>query len=141
LFAEAPIAVTTTEDFLSAAWEKLVLNCTGAVNALTLQPNGIVHAPGIADLMHALMAECIAVGRAEGARLSDDLADRVIDGCRRGPSESINSMHADRIAGRQMEVDARNGVIVRRGAQHNIAAPLNALMATLLDAAQSRTTS
>jgi 2-dehydropantoate 2-reductase len=138
LFADAAIAVSTTCDFLSVAWEKLTLNCTGAVNALVLQPNGVVNAPGIADLMRGLMDECIAVGRAEGATLGDDLPERVLDGCRGGPPESINSMHADRLAGRPMEVDARNGVIVRLGVRHGIPTPLNALMVTLLEAAQVR---
>lgn len=135
LFARTPIAVSTTADFVTAAWEKLTLNCTGAVNALLLKPNGIVRAPGIAEIMRALMAECIAVGRAEGAALDDGLAERVIEGCREGPPNSVNSMHADRVAGRPMEVDARNGVIVRLGRKHGIETPLNALMATLLEAA------
>ena len=135
LFAASPIAVSTTADFLTAAWEKLTLNCTGAVNALVLKPNGVVRDERIAKLMRALMAECIAVGRAEGALLPDDLPERVLEGCRSGPPESVNSMHADRLAGRPMEVDARNGVIVRLGAKHGIATPLNALMVTLLEAA------
>jgi len=35
-----------------------------------------------------------------------------------------------------MEIDARNGVIVRLGAKHGIATPVNALMVALLEAAQ-----
>jgi 2-dehydropantoate 2-reductase len=35
-------------------------------------------------------------------------------------ADSINSMHADRFAGRLMEVVARNGVIVRLGRIHRI---------------------
>ena len=139
LFAHCPIAVATTDDFLTAAWEKLTLNCTGAVNALVLKPNGVVREPRIAELMRGLMAECIAVGRAEGAKLGDGLADRILDACRNGPADSVNSMHADRLAGRPMEVDARNGVIVRRGARHGIPAPLNEMMATLLEAVQGGT--
>lgn len=136
LFERAPIAVSTRADFLTAAWKKLTLNCTGAVNALVLKPNGVVHAPGIAEIMRGLMAECIAVGRAEGASLGDDLPDRVLEACRNGPPDSVNSLHADREAARPMEIDARNGVIVRLGARHGIATPLNALMVTLLEAAQ-----
>ena len=136
LFAHAPITVATTADFVTAAWQKLTLNCTGAVNALILKPNGIVHDERIADLMRQLMKECIAVGRAEGALLADDLPEKVLESCRKGPADSVNSLHADRLAGRRMEVDARNGVIVRRGAGHGIATPLNALMVTLLEAAQ-----
>jgi 2-dehydropantoate 2-reductase len=136
LFVHAPIEVATTDDFLSAAWEKLTLNCTGAVNALILKPNGVVHHTGIAEIMIALMEECIAVGRAEGARLDDGLPERVLEGCRSGPALSVNSMHADRLAGRPMEIEARNGVIVRLGRKHGIATPLNAMMVTLLEAAQ-----
>ena len=136
LFAHCPIEASTTGDFLTAAWEKLTLNCTGAVNALVLKPNGVVHERGIEEIMRALMEECIAVGRAAGALLADDLPERVLEGCRSGPADSVNSMHADRLAGRPMEVDARNGVIVRLGARHGIPAPLNALLAVLLTAAQ-----
>lgn len=138
LFAHCPIEVSTTGDFLTAAWEKLTLNCTGAVNALVLKPNGIVDDPAVAEIMRALMEECIAVGRAEGAALGDDLPERVLEGCRNGPPESVNSMHADRLAGRPMEIDARNGVIVRRGRAHGTETPLNALMVTLLEAAEVR---
>ena len=46
-------------------------------------------------------------------------------------------MHADRVAGRPMEYDARNGVIVRLGRKHGIQAPMNALMVALLEAAQN----
>ena len=137
LFGHTPLDVRTTQDFLTVAWEKLTLNCTGAVNALVLQPNGIVHDRRIAALMRELMKECIAVGRAEGARLDDALPEKVLDGCRGGPADSVNSMHADRVAGRPMEVDARNGIIVHLGAKHGIPTPLNALMATLLGAAQA----
>jgi 2-dehydropantoate 2-reductase len=34
-----------------------------------------------------------------------------------------------------MELDARNGVIVRRGAAHGIATPVNAMVVALLEAA------
>lgn len=43
-------------------------------------------------------------------------------------------MLADRLACRQLEIDARNGVIVRLGAKHGIATPLNAAMVALLNA-------
>jgi 2-dehydropantoate 2-reductase len=44
-------------------------------------------------------------------------------------------MHADRIAGRQMEIDARNGAVVRFGRKHGIATPVNQMIVALLDAA------
>jgi len=125
LFAHSPIDTFLTDDWLTAAWRKLAVNCAGAVNALTLQPAGIAHDEEAADLMRALIRECVAVGRAEGATLPDDLPDQVVEGYRSGPADSINSIHADRLAGRPTEADARNGVIARLGAKYGIDAPLN----------------
>lgn len=135
LFAPTPIALEVVDDFVTEAWKKLALNCAGAVNALVLKPAGIAHDEGAAQVMRSLVRECVAVGRAEGANLSDDLADQVIAGYRAADPGSVNSLHADRAAGRSMELDARNGVIVRRGAIHGIATPSNAMIVALLNAA------
>ncbi|AAK22248.1 2-dehydropantoate 2-reductase [Caulobacter vibrioides] len=135
LFAHTPIELHVVEDFVTEAWKKLALNCAGAVNALVLKPAGIAHDEGAAQVMRSLVRECVAVGRAEGADLSDDLPDQVIAGYRAADPGSVNSLHADRAAGRAMELDARNGVIVRRGAAHGIATPANAMVVALLNAA------
>lgn len=135
LLARTPIAVTTSDRFLTAAWRKLALNSAGAVNALLLKPAAIARDEGIAEVMRGLAAECVVVGRAESADLPDTLPDEVVAAYRAMAPESINSLHADRAAGRPMELDARNGVIVRRGAAHGIATPLNAAVVALLAAA------
>mgnify|MGYP000347211823 CR=1 FL=1 len=135
LFAHAPIAVEPVADFKTEAWKKLALNCAGAVNALVLKPAGVAQDEGAAEVMRSLVRECVAVGRAEGADLSDELPDQVIAGYRAADPASVNSLHADRAAGRPMELDARNGVIVRKGAAHGIAAPANAMVVALLNAA------
>jgi 2-dehydropantoate 2-reductase len=137
LFAHTPIDVATTPDFKTAAWKKLALNCAGAVNALTLRPAGVARREPVADIMRALVGECVAVGRAEGADLPSDLPQTVVEGYRSGPADGVNSLHADRAAGRPMELDARNGVIVRLGARHAIATPVNAMVVALLEAAAS----
>jgi 2-dehydropantoate 2-reductase len=137
LFAHTPIEVSTTPDFKTAAWKKLALNCAGAVNALTLKPSGVARREPIADIMQALVGECVAVGRAQGADLPSDLPAAVVEGYRSGPADGVNSLHADRAAGRPMELDARNGVIVRLGARHGIATPVNAMVVALLEAAAS----
>jgi len=132
LFAESPIQASTTDDFLTVAWTKLALNCAGAVCALTSRPAGVVEAPGMAEVMRGMVRECVLVGRAEGAVLGDDLPDHVVDRSRASPPDSINSLLGDRLAGRPMEWDARNGVIVRKGAVHGIATPFNQMAATIL---------
>ncbi|MBB6093723.1 2-dehydropantoate 2-reductase [Povalibacter uvarum] len=136
LFRNLPLDVSQSPDFRTAAWRKLCLNSAGAVSAVTLKPAGIVRHQGVAALMRDIIRECIAVACAEGARLDDSVADTIIDNMRKGPADSINSIHADRLAGRPMEVDARNGVIVRLGRKHGISTPMNSLMVSLLESVQ-----
>lgn len=136
LFSHTHFDAKATDDFVSAVWRKLCLNSSGAISAVLLKPAGIVHHEGVADAMRTIIRECIAVGRAEGAKLEDAIADDLIERAKRGPRDAANSMLADRRAGKPMEYDARNGVIVRLGRKHGIAAPMNALMVALLEAAQ-----
>ena len=63
-----------TADFKSAVWRKLCGNSAGAINALLLQPMRIMQDEKIGDLARAIVRECIAVGRAEGAQLDDSAA-------------------------------------------------------------------
>ena len=136
LFAATHFDLSQTDDFTTAVWRKLCLNCSGAVSAVVLKGAVISHHDGVAELMRNIIRECIAVGRAEGATLADTIPDEIVDSARRAPPETENSMVADRRAGRPMEVEARNGVIVRLGKQHGIETPMNALMVALLEAVQ-----
>jgi 2-dehydropantoate 2-reductase len=58
----------------------------------------------------------------------------VLQGYRAAPPDSVNSLHADHAAGRQTEIDARNGAIVRLGRKHGIATPCNGMAVALLAA-------
>jgi 2-dehydropantoate 2-reductase len=137
LFAHTPITASTTDDFTSAAWRKLCINCAGAVFALAGQPSGVARCDDIREAMLGLMRECAAVGRAEGAVIEDAWLQDIVDRYRTGPADSVNSILADRLAGRPMEIEARNGVVVRLGAKHGIPTPLNLFAVALLGAVQS----
>jgi len=132
LFVQSPIRVDISPDWLSAAWRKLALNAAGAVDALTLQPARIAQGEEMGAAIQALVAEVRTVGRAEGADLPDDLPDIILAHMRHEAPEGINSIHADRRAGRAMEIDARNGVIVRAGERHMIATPVSRMLTALL---------
>ncbi len=138
LFASTPVEVTLTSDFKTAVWRKLCGNSAGAINALVLQPTRLMHDGKIGELTRAIVRECIAVGRAEGAILDDSVADAVLQGMRNAPPDSVNSMQADRAEGRPMEIDARNGVIVRLGRKHGIPTPCNQMAVALLEALEKR---
>lgn len=132
LFTETGVTCRVVDDFTTAAWWKLCLNAAGVVNALILQPARIAHDETAAELMRRIVDEAAAVGRAEGARLSPEIADEVIGIYRGHPPDSVNSLHADRAAGRQTEIDLRNGVIVELGKKHGIATPCNEMAVALL---------
>lgn len=134
LFAGSGIDVTTTPDFKSAVWRKLCLNSPGALNAILLKPTAIFRDEAIAQLARGMIRETIAVGRAEGAVIEDAYADTLLEGFRAAPPDGVNSLHADRAAGRPMETDARNGAVVRFGKKHGIPTPLNEMAVTLLNA-------
>ena len=137
LFTGTEIGLTLTADFKSAVWRKLCTNAVGAISALLLKPAGVMRDERLAELARGLVRECIAVGRAEGAVLEDDLTESVLAGYRAAPVDAVNSLHADRAAGRPMEVDARNGVIVRFGRRHGIPTPFNAMAVALLEVSAS----
>jgi 2-dehydropantoate 2-reductase len=136
LFSHTPIEVSQTADFKSEVWRKLCLNAAGALSAIVSKPAVIARHDGVAHIMENIIRECIAVGRAEGASLDDSLATAIIAGYRSTP-DSINSIHADRLAGRPMEIDARNGVIVRLGRKHGIPTPINEMVVALLEASSA----
>jgi len=136
LFTGTGISVSETSDFKSAVWRKLCLNSVGAINALLLKPTGVFHDETIGRLALAMARECLLVGRAEGAVLEDSLPETILANCRAAPHDAMNSLHADRAAGRPMEVDARNGAIVRFGRKHGIPTPCNEMAVTLLTALQ-----
>jgi 2-dehydropantoate 2-reductase len=136
LFEKTKLDAQVTDDFKTAVWKKLCLNSAGAVCAVLKEPTRIAHHDGVADIMRAIVRECVAVGRAEGAKIEDSMPDDIVARTRKAPRESTNSMLMDRLNNRKMEIDARNGVIVRLGRKHGIEAPMNALMVAMLEAAQ-----
>jgi 2-dehydropantoate 2-reductase len=138
LFAGVPVEVTPRADFQTALWRKLSVNAVGALNALLLQPEGIFRETAVAEIARGLASECIAVARAEGATLDESAAEDVLELYRQNPPDTVNSIHADRLAGRRMEVDARNGVIVRLGRKHGIATPYNHMASVLLETLWSK---
>jgi Ketopantoate reductase len=101
-----------------------------------MKPTGVIRVDPIPELARGIVRECIAVGRAEGAVLDDAIVEAVVEGARKAPADALNSMIADRMAGRPMEVDARNGAIVRLGRKHGIPTPFNEMAVALLTAAQ-----
>ncbi len=133
LFADTDIDVSCADDFRAAAWRKLCLNVvSGALAALSGRPLPEVLDPRKREIARGLARECAAVARAEGVALGDAEADAIADAVAFATAGGAPSPLADRLAGRPLEWDARNGVVVRLGARHGLDAPLNHRACALL---------
>lgn len=138
LFAQTEIEAQAHEDFLSQIWVKLTGNCAAIVPALTLRATGPIWSDEMEAIVRALVEECAAVGRAEGADVPQSVVESTVSSMKAMREGAVGgSIHADRLAGNQMEVDARNGVIVRLGEKHGIPTPANRMLVTLLAASAS----
>lgn len=140
LFAHSRIEVATDADFISRLWAKLCLNAAGAVPTLTLTATGEAWSDGLERLVRAIVEECAAVARAEGATIPQDVIERVVTQARTARPGSVNSMHADRLAGRPMEIEERNGVIATLGKKHGIPTPVSDVIVELLRAIGAKAT-
>jgi len=117
--------VDVIADFRTEAWRKLCLNAVAAPMVLAGRRAEVYGEPAQVELARGLARECVAVGRAEGARVGPATVEEVIGQLATFPPDLGTSMLFDRLAGRRLEWDARNGVISRLGARHGIPTPVN----------------
>jgi 2-dehydropantoate 2-reductase len=122
-------------DFVTAAWRKLLVNALADLMVLTGRRSGMFRRDDVAALSRRYLAECLAVARAEGANLADDVIDEIVGLFAKAPEDMTTSMLTDREAHRRLEWDIRNGVISRKGARHRLPTPISDGLVALLAAA------
>ncbi|GAA4668541.1 oxidoreductase [Frondihabitans cladoniiphilus] len=128
-------AVELAEDFTSVAWRKLVQNAFAGLMVLTGRRSGMFRRDDIAEMSLAYLRECVEVARAEGAVLDEGVPQEVLTNFQAHPTDLGTSILADRVAGRPLEWDIRNGVVQRRGRARGIPTPISDLLVPLLAAA------
>ncbi|MGN6425734.1 MAG: oxidoreductase [Leifsonia sp.] len=126
--------VEPAADFTSVAWRKLLQNAVAGLMVLTGRRAGMFRRDDIAGLALDYLRECLAVARAEGAALDDDVPAELLARFRSFPADLGTSILADREAGRPLEWDARNGVVRRLGRRHGIPTPISDVIVPLLAA-------
>lgn len=133
-FQAAGVGASVRDDPVQMLWEKMVWNAAfNGICALTDRTAGDVaqHCEG---LLRAAMGEVIQVGRAEGAKLTDGMVDKLLEMTRTQFEHTEPSMLQDVRAGRPTEVDTLQAVVVRRGRQHGIGTPVMETLEALLRA-------
>ncbi len=140
LFEGTPLRIIRSDDFATLAWRKLLINAVAnPITALTMQRQAVLRRPDVQELCRGILGEAIAAARAEGVRLAEDETARTIATLFDFSGELGTSMYFDRLAGRQLEVEALTGAIVAAGERHGIAMPLNRALLTLLRAINDAT--
>jgi 2-dehydropantoate 2-reductase len=134
LFAPSDFTVTPTPDFRTEAWRKLCSNAVSGLMALTGRQVGMFALPESRALALALATECVAVGRAEHARLSDSVPVEIVDEIAAKAPDRGSSILRDRLASRPLEWEARNAIIQKLGRCHGIPTPVSDVIVPLLAA-------
>ena len=128
-------SVDLVSNFKSLAWQKLLQNAAAGLMALTHRRSGMFGRLDISKLTLDYLRECLAVARAEGAELGDEVPQAILDKFQAFPADLGTSILADREAGRPLEWDIRNGVIARRGRARGVPTPIGDVLVPLLAAA------
>jgi 2-dehydropantoate 2-reductase len=123
-----------SDDIHRDIWDKMVILSTvaGLTSLLRLPIGPIRDDPETSRLLRDGLAEALAVARAAGANLREDLVDRQLEEIDRLPFEMKSSMLQDLEGGRRLEVAWLSGTIARLGREHGVATPTHALIATAL---------
>jgi 2-dehydropantoate 2-reductase len=111
------------------------------ITALTRQRQGVLRRPDVRELALDVLAEAIAVARADGARLAADEAEQTLKTLYSYPPEAGTSMYFDTMAGRPLEIDALTGAIVAADERFRIPTPLNRALLTLARAVSAASAS
>ncbi len=140
LLEGTPLRVKLAADVATLLWRKLLINgIANPITALTLQRQKVLRRPDVQELCLNILDEAVRVGRADGAKLADDEPARALATLFTFSGELGTSMYFDRLAGRQLEVEALTGAIVAAGQRHGVATPLNKALLTLLRAINDAT--
>lgn len=122
-FAETGITTSLPPDIRVPLWRKLMLNmAVGPTTVLTGATVGALEAaPGGREVQGRLMRECLAVARAWGVDLEDDIDERLAKGAGIGGHKP--SMLQDFEAGRAMEIDPIVTAVVDLAKRRGVAVP------------------
>lgn len=125
-FARAGVPVSVSDNVAGQLWAKLMINCAyNGLSAITQMPYGrIVVGEGIRAVIDDIVNECLAVAKADGVKVQDDIRTAV-DGIAQSMATQISSTAHDVARGRRSEIDYINGYVVRRGEIHGIRTPVN----------------
>lgn len=123
-----PFATFLHDDMPLQLWGKLLVICAySGVCSVTRQPIGVIRAhPATREFYIDVMREVAAVAWGRNIPLPQRILDTWIAATDQIPAQSYGSMYHDLAAGRQIELEALNGAVVRLGREAGVPTPCNA---------------
>ncbi len=134
LFNGAGIACEAVEDARVPIWNKLLINVgINAITALTAIKNGeILDLEVTRNLSRAAVEEAMVVARGRGISVTEDMVEHVL-AVAKATAANRSSMGQDVDNGRQTEIRAINGFIVREGRDLGLKTPVNWTLTALIE--------
>src|SRR5215469_12061373 len=131
---QAGIAAELSASIKTVLWAKLAFICAqaGMTAAVRLPIGEIRTTPAAWVAFSRLVAEVCAVAEADGNPVPPAARERALALAQAAEPGSFSSLHDDLVAGRQMELEALHGFVVRRAAQHGIAVPVSEAVYAIL---------
>jgi 2-dehydropantoate 2-reductase len=131
--AAAGVPTQISGNVRGSLWAKLVLNCAyNALSAITQLPYGeLVKGQGVADVIRDVVAECLAVAKAEGVEIPGD-TDAAVRGIAQTMPTQYSSTAQDLARGKPSEIEHLNGYVVRRGEALGVPTPANRVLFVLV---------
>lgn len=123
--AGAAFTCSVTDNILGVLWDKFTLLATNAaLCGVCRQPVATIYGePALVDLARAMMQEIVAVARARGVAISDDIIETSIARSKGFPPDMYASMYHDLARGRSLEVEGLSGHVAKLGAELGIPTP------------------
>ena len=139
LFGAAGVPVEVSANVAGALWAKLIVNCAyNALSAITQLPYGrLVEGPGVPEVMRDVVDECLAVARAAGVRVPEDMHEAVRRIAQTMPGQ-FSSTAQDLARNKKTEIDHLNGVVVRKGEALGASTPANRTLLALVKLLEKR---
>lgn len=138
-FDRCGLPAETSPDMKKILWAKLAWNAPfNAINTLVGGPvKAILENPHTLELARRVTAEVVAVANASGVRLAfAEVWERNI---RFSQGYNVKtSMLQDLEAGKRLEYEALNGVILSKAAEHGLTTPYNFVLCALLSQLQPK---
>ena len=126
-FQRAGIKCDLQEDINKELWRKFIFIASmGALTALSRLTHGeILSSPRTLSLTFDAMREIQAIAWKLGVDVEPVDETKVLEGLKRFDKDTRSSMYFDLASGKQMEIEALNGTVVRFGEQLGIPTPIH----------------